>query len=253
MKMHLLSGGRLRMKRGIFVPGAAREELIDLPVMAALFRHAKANVLFDTGCHPLVETDPEARWGGMAKALVPIAPPKSDVISSLTAVGLGPTDIDIVINSHLHTDHCGCNEFFTRATFVCHAEELALVRSKEAEALGYLAADWDHPMPFETVTGEHDVLGDGRLVTVPLPGHTPGLIGLHAGLDRSGEFLLASDALTLMRNLANDEVPRNAMDADALLASYETIRRLEGGGARVICGHDDAQWQSLKRGGDAYE
>lgn len=253
MKMHFLSGGRLRMKRGIFVPDAAKEERIELPVMAALFRHPKANVLFDTGCHPQVETDPEARWGDMAKALVPVAPLKSDVVSSLAAVGLEPTDIDIVINSHLHTDHCGCNEFFTRATIVCHAEELALVRSDEAEALGYLKMDWDHPMPFEAVTGEHDVFGDGRLVTVPLPGHARGMMGLHAGLDRSGEFLLASDALTLMRNLPNDEAPRNAVDADALRTSYDTIRRFMDRGAQVICGHDDEQWQALKKGADAYD
>ncbi len=108
-------------------------------------------------------------------------------------------------------------------------------------------------MPIEAVGGPYDVLGDGRLVTVPLPGHTPGTMGLHAGLDRSGEFLLVSDAVSLMRNLEKDEVPRNAWDAELLLKSYAEIRKVQAGGATVICGHDDAQWQSLRKGHDAYE
>ena len=45
MKMHLLSGGRLNMRRSVYHPGAAREERIDLPVICALNRHAQGNVL----------------------------------------------------------------------------------------------------------------------------------------------------------------------------------------------------------------
>lgn len=50
------------MKNRIYVPDADRDETIELPVSAYLFRHASGNVLFDTGCHPSVETDAEARW-----------------------------------------------------------------------------------------------------------------------------------------------------------------------------------------------
>ncbi len=116
MKMHFLSGGRLRMKKRIYAAEADRDETIELPVISTLFRHGSANVLFDTGCHPSIETDAAARWGGLAKLMTPIAPPKSDVIASLAALDLTPDDIDLVINSHLHPDHCGCNEFFRKAT-----------------------------------------------------------------------------------------------------------------------------------------
>jgi len=40
----------------------------------------------------------------------------------------------------------------------------------------------------QTVEGEHDIFGDGRVTLVPLPGHTPGTMGVHAVLDRSGAF-----------------------------------------------------------------
>lgn len=253
MKMHLLDGGRLRMKRRTYVPDAGPDETIELPVIAALFRHQGGNVLFDTGCHPDVEHDPEARWQGLAKVMTSIAPSGSDVISSLAGLGVVPDDIDLVINSHLHTDHCGCNAFFERASFLCHEAEIAAAEAKGAEARGYLRHDWQLPMPIETVSGSCDVFGDGRLVTIPLPGHTPGSMGLHAGLDREGGWLLASDAVSLMRHLEQDEAPRNTWDAGALRASYAEIRHIAKGGARVLCGHDDNQWQGLRRGAEAYE
>jgi hypothetical protein len=48
-------------------------------------------------------------------------------------------------------------------------------------------------------------------------------------------------------------VPRNTWNADALLKSWEEVRRIEVSGATVICGHDDAQWQTLRKDADAYE
>ena len=251
--MHFLSGGRLRMKRRIFVPDADRAEDIEMPVISTLFRHRAGNVLFDTGCHPSVETDAEERWGGMARLMTPIAPPRSSVIDSLAQVNLRPEDIDVVVNSHLHPDHCGCNEFFTRATFFCHEHEFAAATADDAAAKGFLRAEWDHPMDMRTIAGEFDVFDDSRLVTITLPGHTPGLIGMRAELDQSGTFLIASDAISLRRNLDNDEVPRNAWDGDALLRSYDIARDHEVRGATIICGHDDDQWQRLRTGQDAYD
>ncbi len=252
MKMHFLDGGRLRLKRRIFVPGADRDQMIELPVIATLFRHPKGNVLFDTGCHPSVATDAEARWGGMAKFMTPIAPPKQDVINALAGVGLKPEDIDIVVNSHLHPDHCGCNEFFTRAQFFCHEAELAAGTAEGAAKMGYLRAEWAHPMRLDTIGDNFDVFDDSRLVTLHIPGHTPGMIGLRADLERSGEFFIVSDAVALERNLDHDEVPLNAWNGDLLLTSYETVRARKNAGAQIICGHDDSQWQMLKSGAHEY-
>ena len=71
MKLNFLAAGRLRMKKGIYVPGAERGETIDLPVSSALIRHKQGNVLFDTGCHPCVVDDAEGRWGPLAKVMKP--------------------------------------------------------------------------------------------------------------------------------------------------------------------------------------
>ena len=88
MKMHLLSGGRLRMRKSIFVPDADNSETIELSVPCALIRHAGGNVLFDTGCHPTVAEHAEARWGGLARLMTPVMQAGENVVNGLS--GLGP-------------------------------------------------------------------------------------------------------------------------------------------------------------------
>jgi N-acyl homoserine lactone hydrolase len=253
MKMHVLPGGRLRMRKSIFFPDADRAETIELPVSAFLIRHAEGNVLFDTGCHPSVADHAPERWGTLAKVMVPVAKAQDNVIASLAALSLSPDDIGAVIASHLHPDHCGCNEFFKRATIMCHAKEAAAARAPDSEKQGYVKADWDQQTPFDEIAGARDVYGDGRIVVIPLPGHTPGTVGALVDLDRSGSFLLASDALAMRAFLAGQAVPRNTWNIEDFTKSLAEIRHIEKSGATVICGHDEAQWQTLKKGADAYD
>jgi glyoxylase-like metal-dependent hydrolase (beta-lactamase superfamily II) len=240
------------MRKSIFLP-AERSETIELPVSSALLRHGQANVLFDTGCHPTVADDPEGRWGGLAKLMVPIMKPGEHVLTGLARLDLGPDDIDLVINSHLHPDHCGCNSFFRKATFLVHADELAAVRAAGSEAAGYLAADWDQPMPFDEIESQRDVFGDGRIVLLPLPGHTPGSMGALARLDRSGTFLLAGDTVSLRATLDTGTIPRNTWNADLLARSLAEVRHVESSGITILCSHDAEQWAGLRKGADVYD
>ena len=253
MKMHILSGGRLRMRKSTYLPDADRSETIELPVSSVLLRHRQANVLFVTGFHPSVAVIAEAGWGWMARVVTPIMGSDDHVLAGLADLGLVPEDIDVVVNSHFHPDHCGCNAFFKKATIVVHALELETAKAPGSTERGYIPAEWDHPMPMETVSGQRDLFGDGRIVLVPLPGHTPGMIGALAALDRCGAFLLASDAVSLRASLDRDIVPRNTWNAEALLGSLAEIRRMEEGGATILCGHDAAQWVSLRMGAVAYD
>jgi glyoxylase-like metal-dependent hydrolase (beta-lactamase superfamily II) len=253
MKMHVLSGGRLRVRKTLYDANAVRGETLDVPVSCILLRHSQGNVLFDTGCHPAVAENAEARWGGLAKIMKPIMQPGDNVITALGAVGLACDDVDVVVCSHLHADHCGCNTFFKRATFVVHAAELVAARAPDATAAGYVAADWEQPAPMDTIDNERDLFGDGRIVLIPLPGHTPGTTGAVVALDKSGAFFLAADTVSLRSTLDTGIIPRNTWSAEALEKSLTEVRRIEAHGATVLCGHDDAQWATLRKGANAYE
>jgi N-acyl homoserine lactone hydrolase len=173
--------------------------------------------------------------------------------ASLGSVGLKPDDIDIVVNSHLHTDHCGCNLLFRKATIMAHASDVEAANAAGDEMSGYLRADWEDARPIDTVDREKDLFGDATVVLVPLPGHTPGMLSALVSLDRDGQFLLASDAVILRHNLDTDTAPRNTWNVEAVLASFAEVRRIEKSGATVICGHDAHQWQSLRKGSQGYE
>jgi N-acyl homoserine lactone hydrolase len=251
MKMHALSGGRVRMRKAVYVPDADRNEMIELPVSCFLLRHPQGNVLFDTGCHPSVPENP-ARWQGMEKFMTPVMPPGENVLAGLEAIGFSADDVDVVVCSHLHPDHCGCNALFKRASILVHAREIEAARKPNAVPMGYLASEWDFGAP-DALTGERDVFGDGRIVLIELPGHTPGSIGALVQLENSGAFLLAADTVSVRVSLDTGVHPRNVQDHDALERSFAQIRRIEAGGATILCGHDAAQWDTLRKGAAFYD
>jgi len=249
MKMHLLSGGRLRMRRGIYYPGAAREETMEMPVSCTLLKHPQGLVLFDTGCHPSVINDAEARWGSLARFMTPIFAEPDTLISQLPLAGVTPEDIDVVVCSHLHPDHCGCNVFFPNATVMAQAAEVAAARANNAARQGYLAVEWENPARLEAIEGTRDLFGDGRITLLHMPGHTPGMMVAHVVLDRDGPFVLASDAIAVMAHLNERYAPKNTWNMDLAVASIDAIARLR---ATVLCGHDADQWAGLRHGAEFY-
>jgi N-acyl homoserine lactone hydrolase len=243
--MDILSAGRLNMRKSIYLPSETKDEMVALPVVSVLLRHSSGNVLFDTGCAPEAATDPTARWGGLAKVMQPDFAAADAVVNQLPKHGLTPDDIDVVICSHLHPDHCGCNAAFRRATVYVHADELAAARADGAERLGYLPQEWDIPQGYSEVTGQTDLFGDGRIVLLPLPGHSPGLTAARIELDRDGTFLLAADAAPMMRHVDQGYAPKNSWNIDLAVAALAEIKVMKDRGTTIICGHDEAQWQEI--------
>jgi N-acyl homoserine lactone hydrolase len=252
MKMHLLSGGRLRMRRSIYYPNAAREETMELPVSCALIRHPQGLALFDTGCHPSLTKDAEARWGALARSVTPIFEEPETLISQLPLTGVAVDDIDIVVCSHLHPDHCGCNVFFPKATVMAQASEVVAASAEDGPSKGFLSVEWDLPNGIDQIDGERDLFGDGRITLLPMPGHTPGMMGAHVVLDRDGQFVLASDAVAVRAHLDQRYAPRNTWNVDLAIASIDSIARLQRAGATVLFGHDAEQWGGLRTGAEYY-
>lgn len=238
------------MRKGIYMPAETKEEMVELPVVSVLLRHPSGNVLFDTGCAPEAAADPAARWGALAKVMQPDFAPADAVVHQLPKHGLTPDDIDVVICSHLHPDHCGCNAAFRRATVHVHADELAAARAEGAERQGYLPQEWDIPQGYAEVAGQTDLFGDNRITLLPMPGHSQGMTTALVELDRDGSFLLASDAAPMMRHVDQGHAPKNSWNMEQAVAALAEIKAMKDRGTTVICGHDDAQWQEISaRGG----
>jgi N-acyl homoserine lactone hydrolase len=126
-----------------------------MPVYVHVIDHPDARVLVDTG---LTELHPAV--SDMDPRLIPLS----------TQADFDVASIDVVINTHLHFDHCGGNHLFaSRPTYV-QRRELDDARSLN----DYTIRDWvDAPgVRYVPVDGGLEVLPGVRLV--PTPGHTPG-------------------------------------------------------------------------------
>jgi N-acyl homoserine lactone hydrolase len=125
-----------------------------MPVYVHVIDHPDARVLVDTGMtelHPLL-TD-------MDPLLTPLSEQDFDLAS-----------IDIVVNTHLHADHCGGNHLFAGKPIYVQRRELDDARNQD----DYTIRDWvDAPgVEYVPVDGELELLPGVRLL--PAPGHTSG-------------------------------------------------------------------------------
>lgn len=154
---------------------------------------------------------------------------------------LAPADIGIVALSHYHADHAGQAASFPKARLLLGVEDWAVVGGDTTpfNLDRTQFAPWTHGGgSVDPVTGDRDVFGDGRVVMLATPGHTPGHHTLLVRLD-SGAVLLSGDLWHFAEQVPIDGVPRiNTSRADTL-ASMDRVHRIaETLGATVIIGHE---------------
>jgi glyoxylase-like metal-dependent hydrolase (beta-lactamase superfamily II) len=108
---------------------------------------------------------------------------------ALAGLGLVPGDIDLVINTHLHFDHCGQNAVFKHAAFCVQRAELDRCR-RESPAL-YDWFDFQNAS-FELLDGDAEIRPGLSVITTP--GHTSGHQSVRAAAEDGGADLLIGDA-----------------------------------------------------------
>jgi N-acyl homoserine lactone hydrolase len=248
MKLYAMSCGRLRCHKNIFVPDIPADLLIESPMPAFLITHPEGNVLVDTGPHPDVFKNAVSRWGGLAKAIHPIGDERSGIIAQLNKIGFSPHNIKYVVNSHLHPDHAGGNEFFENSIFLIQKKELECARNPKYEGKGYVRGDWDHPLNYIQIDGNYDIFGDGSLTVMPMPGHTLGHQILLVRLVKKGSVILSGDCVPCEENFMQSKVARINMDDNLALLSIKRLHELvQKENAFVIYNHDPNQWRKIKK------
>ncbi len=252
LRVHVLCGGYLELGLALMLPGRDPDARWTVPIPAFLVTHPRGRLLFDTGVHAASITDPIGRLGERRAKLMSIrSRPGDDVVSQLALLGIGPDDVGHVANSHLHFDHCGGNEFFPRATFLVQRRELEAARDPAVLATKRYtpsSEDFDHPFDYRPVDGEHDVFGDGTVVLIPTYGHTPGHQSLRIRAGRGPDLVLVADACYTRENMDRDLLPGVVWNEVEMARSLGELRALrDRHGARLLYGHDPAQWDELPR------
>jgi glyoxylase-like metal-dependent hydrolase (beta-lactamase superfamily II) len=150
---------------------------------SVLVRTGEQNILIETGI-----------GNKLPDKLKTIYEPQEQLLNSLASTGIGPEDIDIVINSHLHFDHCGWNTVYkdSRAVatfpkakyYVQRGEWEHACKQLERDRISYMTDNYD-PL---IASGQMELISGDREITPGIsvevyPGHTK---NMQAVIIRSG-------------------------------------------------------------------
>ena len=160
---------------------------------------------------------------------------------SLKHAGLDPSDVTLVVNTHLHFDHCGNNRLFTRAKFVSQIDEIryAFFPDKFMK-VSYLREFFDLEGDFLPLRGRN-ILEDGVEI-IPTPGHS---IGHQSVVVRwkGRNLVYTGDAAPLPENIEKRNISGMVYDSAKAVGSIEALRGIER--AVFVHSHDDQQMPDL--------
>lgn len=211
---------------------------------------ADETVLIDTGFPQKYAEDADAATaqddlGGFGRILS--VTPDNMPAAQLAKLGLTPSDITLMIQSHTHIDHVGHMHAFPHAPILISAAERALPRPLYWS--GKQAMEW--PEADYILVEDDFTLGAGFEVYL-CPGHAPGQLAFMVDLPQTGPTLLTSDAISRASEI--DERFEGSWDVPLAIHHGARLMKLaQDRDAMVIFGHSPEQWPSLRKAPDWFE
>jgi N-acyl homoserine lactone hydrolase len=211
-----------------FTPGASGPGA--LSDTCYLIKHAQGWLLWDTGLPDSLVTMPD----GM-KSNAGVWTSKKTLVSQLAALDLKPSDIRYLALSHSHPDHVGNLNLFPQATLVVQKAEYDWVQP-------FGGPRFKPEQPAIKAEGDRDIFGDGSVVLISTPGHSPGHQCLLVKLPKTGAVLLTGDAVHTRANWDSHRVPERNFNMAQSLASLDRMAVvLKENNAQLWIGHETSE------------
>jgi N-acyl homoserine lactone hydrolase len=229
VQIHALHCGGDLTDWAIFDPlDERRGEMVYNPYFVYVIKHPDGVVLFDSGAHPDLATDPTGRMGAGAEEFVVKLGPEDRIERVLGRIGMVPGDVDLVIQSHLHFDHAGGLYAFPDTPVMVQRAELEFAEDPPEDHRDiYIADDFAPVTDWRLLDGDEDVFDDGRLTVIPTPGHTRGHQSLLVRLDDGRHVFLLADAAYLLEKMRARRPPGVIWEERALLDTWDRVEALE--------------------------
>jgi glyoxylase-like metal-dependent hydrolase (beta-lactamase superfamily II) len=214
----------------IFIPSLGKliSPGIDVGVSKRLFvpcylvDHPEGRLLFDAGLSDsLAEFGEEGVWSGDRdfQSIV-----KRTLKAQLEALNVDSLAIELVAFSHLHFDHAGNGNLFRKARWLVQEPEFEAGFAPDAREHFFDPASYAELRDRAVLlNGDHDVFGDGSVMLLSTPGHTPGHQVLFVNLRNYGPLILSGDLWHTAKNHADSVVPAFNHDREQTLESMERI------------------------------
>ncbi len=218
---------------------------MDVPVNFFVIEHRDGLVLFDTGLDPAIVSDPNYITHPVGRVLLKrifrFHIGEQDRLGrKLRDAGFRAEDVKKAVISHLHFDHVGGIAQIPEAELIVSRQEWNILSGPRPEREWILrehielpTANWrpvdfvpTNDPSFAPFEGCYDVMGDGSLILLPTPGHTPGSSSLLVRSPQLPPILLIGDLAYNADMLMEDKVPGTG-DAKLLRQSYAKVRQLK--------------------------
>ena len=235
-------GGFVEFEKSIFLMGVDPGTKIACPCVAWLIEGANGEkVLLDTGPH--ATEFPTARlhagYGVLERA------DGERIDQALLAHGVDPAEIETVIFSHLHWDHCHNAAYLPNAEFYVQDKELKYAinpipwhRGSFESGIPEFQPPWfDIFDRLKVVDGDVEILPG--LIYVLLPGHTPGSAGISVQTAK-GSYIIAGDMIPLMENWEGSSTRRHIPSSlvTNIFEYFESFGKIERLAEKVLPSHD---------------
>jgi len=224
-----------------------REELkeVDFIDVSYLIVHPRGTLMFDSGeIADAKFKDGQPVTEGVMSASKPLLP-------QLAAAGYKPTDIDYFALSHYHGDHTGNANQFAGATWIVQKADRDFMFGVIPQGTIIDVASFSKLKDAKTkiLNNENlDVFGDGTVVMMSTPGHTPGHQVLAVKLAHRGLVVLAGDLYHYPEERTTGRIPTFEFNAEQSKASRAKIEQfVKDNKAELWIEHDIATHAKLPR------
>ena len=206
-----------------------------------LIKHASGLMLWDSGIADAVVAMP----GGQTtpNGLINARRART-LLSQLAEAGFTPGDVTHLAFSHTHGDHVGNANYFTGSMLYMQQAEYDAAFGPEPAKFGFNPALYGklRDNPVRKLSGDFDVFGDGSVVIISTPGHTPGHQSLLVRLPRTGVVVLSGDLVHYDDNWNEKRVPSMNFNRDVSSQSMDQVAALlKRENAQLWINHDKAQ------------
>ena len=246
MKIIPLHVGTLIVEKSLLTPRRNFGVQFNAPSIIWYIAGAKKKILVDTSFRDARESSRVHAPHKMERNS------EQEIEAALAKIGVKPDQIDVVILTHLHWDHCQNNHLFKNARFVVQAEELRYAiaplpphrMAYEALTMG-MRPYWLDTPKIEVVEGDKEI-ADGVSV-IYTPSHSPGHQSVIVETE-AGKIAIAGDMVSTYENWGNSELGTHVPSGQFVnLEDYwRSLQRLEKIASLVLPSHDPAVFKKAE-------
>jgi len=191
-KVYILDYGKNEAESSDLIVGRNPGVKVTTPIIGLYIDHPEGKILIDTGV--------EDGESDIARKLHHHHTEQQTPVRQLERLGVKPEQIDYVILTHLHWDHCGCTHHFPKAKIIVRREELekAFVPVNRNDQV-YRREDFDKDLDYHIVPNGLDFELLEGIKVISTPGHSAGMQSILIST-KDGNVLYASDAMNTYDN-----------------------------------------------------